>query len=222
MAITQDGSQAQGTTSVTRTFTAGALGVLHCKWEGGATPSTSFSDGTNTWTRLGFANSTQSGSQPGNAIFYCLSMTSGSRTITPTFSAGTPTFQRTECESFISGTGSWVTDLGFVSSEDNGGGGGGHTYTMAANTVAANSVSVFCVSEFNSLATLTSTGGSPAFTVTAGINADSFMVWLISATSQSVTPGATVASGWTRAVESSASFKEDTGISNNQLAWIKA
>jgi hypothetical protein len=58
---THDGAQAKGTTSVTRSFTAGALGITAVKYEGGATPSPSFSDGTDTWIRLAWQNHTGSG-----------------------------------------------------------------------------------------------------------------------------------------------------------------
>lgn len=205
----RDGTQAQGTSSVTRSFTAGALGVLHVKWEGGAVPSSSFTDPAgDLWTLAGYRNIGGSG-DPGAAIFYRLSMSAASRTITPTFASGTASFKGVECESFTSSSGSWTTDVAFAS-EDEPSISGAHTYTMANKSVADNSVSIFAVSEFTNLGTLSNTGGSPAFDVSSGKNAsatDCFLVWLIQATAATITPGArTTASS--NAVKVFASFKE--------------
>ena len=204
---------AVGTTSATYTFTAGRGGFGHVKFENGATLNTTFNDSNgNTWTVAQQSNYSASPAEPQSAIIYCLSITTGgATTVTPTFSAGSPTFQRIEIEEWTSATGSWAVDV-IASATQGTLSGSAFNITTPTATATANGVAVLGFSAYGALGTPLS-GGTPSFTVSNGgaANNDSLLGYA-SVTAGSVTPGINVTGGGGgRYVSQLIIFKESTG-----------
>lgn len=213
---TRVGTGAIGDTSVTKSVTAGNLLVAHIKWEGGATLTGGAWGSGNTWTIASQTNHS-TGSEPGSAIAYVLSAAStASITVTPIFS-GSPSYQRIELEEFNSSAGSWDVDGSAITGQGSGGGGSGsYSCSSPASSITTTAAGVVFagVAEYAALGTVTA-GGSPAFTQGAPgsgtPNGESFCVFLLSGSAQTVTPGASINSGYTRWVMSAQAFKESSG-----------
>lgn len=197
-----------GGTSVTRTWTAGNLGVIHVKWEtSGTTAASSITDSNgNVWTRL--PQVAHTAGEPIGAWYYCLSVVSGSATFTPTFSGGTATFIKCSASEYTSGAGAWDLD-GTNGSQANGEGSGTGTYAVSSPgttiTTSDAGVVVYGIAEFGTVNTPSGTNG---FTLGEN-NGDAFTCYILNGSATTVTPGAIVTSGATpTSVELAVAFKE--------------
>jgi hypothetical protein len=200
---TRVGTVAVGTTvSAAKTITAGHAGIAHIKWEAGAVLNSSFNDSLgNTWTVASqVLHST--GNEPGSAMAYCLSFTTGgSMTLTPTFASGTPTFQHIELESWQPTGGTSFALNGAVVNAQGSAGGGAVVHNATSTTASGPGCAFQGISDFNTLGLVTA-GGSPTFTVGGGAaNGDSYMAYATVTGAGTVAPSTSVASGTTRYIE---------------------
>jgi len=209
-----------GVASVTRTLTVGNGATYHSKWENGATPSASFTSGGNTWT-LQQSVLWSPGNQPGSAFYTCLSITTGGSIVTtPTFSAGSPTFQHGEIIEFTPTAGQIFALDVLATAVQGTGTGAGFTYNAVSATASAAGFAVFGVSDFNTI-TYSSAGGTPAFTVQGAVfNGDSFSAFAVTS-SGSVAPSVSASGGTTQWIQQLILVKE-TPANPTAIAWLTA
>jgi len=200
----------------------GAFG--HVKWEtGGSSISVNgtFTDSlSNTWT-VAQQLRHPTGNEPGSALIYCLSITTGgSATVTPTFTGGSPTFQHIELEQW-SPTGGTVFALDTVATSATGTGtGAAFHYNAVSATASASGLAIFGVSDFNTI-TWNSSGGTPAFVVPGSVfNGDSFIAYATT-TAGSVSPDIGASGGTTRWIQQLMLIKETTA-NPTSVAWLTA
>jgi hypothetical protein len=213
--VSGTGDPASGTIPAGAKDTTGAHAIYaSIKWEvSGVTLSSVTDSKGNAWTIvLQVAHGT--GGEPHEAVAVCLAPTNdASLVVTGNFSASTATFRRIQVEAFSSGTGVFAQD-----GVGKSGTGTASPYSTAALSTSGVGVVFAGVADFNSLGG-PAAAGTPTFTIGPNTG-DSFAVYLLSGSAQTVTPGATSTSGATRWVMVAGAIVEVSGSQMGRCLYV--
>lgn len=189
----------------TTTLNANIGGV---KWEtAGVTVGSVTDTQLNTYQIIQAAHPT--GGEPSVALFYSVGATGDpSNVITVHFVGGNATFRRMVADEF-SGVSSILPVDGTPTTNSGTGGGGAGSYSTGAITTTLPGLMYAMIADFNGLS-VAAAGGSPAATL-SGVLSDAFAEFLISATGQTITPGASVSGGITKWMMAALALKDIAG-----------
>lgn len=188
-----------------KSTTAGNALFVWVKWENNAAPCmTSVTNvGGDTFTELvDFSHGT--GAEPSGSLYYALNIAGNAAdVVTANFSCGSNLYNRILVEEFSGIATSSATDGSIQTNTGNG-----TSYSTANISTSQSGLVVMGVSGFTALSSWSGTPGTPDFSVGA-TGSDCGLLYLISGSSQTVTPAAS-ATGSDKWVAAAQAFK-DTG-----------
>lgn len=188
-----------------KSTTTGNMLAVWIKWEVAATPQVSSVTDTAGNTFVEVTEKSHTSGDPRGSLYYALNITgNAANVVTANFGSASPEYRRIIVEEFSGIATSSATD-GSVQTSD----GTGTTYTTADITTSQSGLVVMGVGGFTSLSAWSGTAGNPDFTVGATVS-DGALVYLISGSAQTVTPGAS-ATGSDRWVTVAQAFKDAAG-----------
>ena len=201
-----NGQPESGTVSATaKAMTSGNLVIVFVKWEAIATPNvTSVTDTAgNTYTEI--AELSHASGDPRCAFYYAANITGhASNVVTVNFGSALTTWRRVVVEEF-----SGIATSSPLDGSHQTNNGTGTTYSTSNITTTQAGLVIMGVGGFTNLSSLSGTPGTPDFSIGAS-ESDTFFAYLISASSQTVTPGAS-ATGSDRWVAIAQAFKDAGG-----------
>lgn len=173
--------------SASKNTTTGNCLVAFVKWEStGAITSIADTAG-NTWVLDQYDD--YSGGEPRGQLAYALNITgNAANVVTVTFNSANPTFRRIIVQEWSGLATSAVED-----GTSTGGQGIGTTYSAAAITTTTTGVMVAGVAGYTALSGIAA-AGTPTATLDSATLSDTFIVYYVSGSAQSITPGASATS----------------------------
>jgi hypothetical protein len=214
-----NGQAESGTVSaVAKAMTSGNLVIVFVKWEAIATPNVTSVTDTAGNTYIEIAELSHASGDPRCAFYYAANITGhAANVVTANFGSVATTWRRIVVEEF-----SGLATASPLDGSQQTNSGTGTTYTTSNISTSQSGLVIMGVGGFTNLSSLSGTAGTPDFTIGAN-ESDTFFAYLISGSSQTVTPGAS-ATGSDRWVAIAQAFKDAGagGAKKRNLAGLLA